>query len=98
MGKWLRDAKEDAAMLRSVFEAAQAGNVFEPIAWITAAIKTRAQQAAPFEPTDDHGWRKRFKVYEESHAWPAVWGGTHPGDDPRHPPHILKEFGLEKAA
>ena len=62
MGKWLRDAKEDAAMLRSVFEAAQAENVFEPIAWITAAIKTRVQQAAPFEPTDDHGWRKRFKA------------------------------------
>ena len=95
LGRWLRDAKEDAPAIRTAFEAAQdQGELAEPVAWITAALKARAQAAIPFEPTDAHGWRQRFKAFKEHGAWPSKWGGTKPGDDPRHPAALLTEFGF----
>jgi hypothetical protein len=38
-----------------------------------------------FEPTDEHGWRNRLDSFRKFQVWPAKWGGTKPGDDPRHP-------------
>jgi hypothetical protein len=98
LGRWLRDVKEDTAALRAIFEAAQDKNVADPVSWINAAIITRAKAAALFEPTDDYGWRQRFEAYRANQAWPAKWGGTRPGDDPRHPAHILEESGFRKDA
>jgi len=98
LGRWLRDAKEDAGALRAIFEAAKDEAVAEPIAWITRAIVTRQQTATPFEQTDDHGWRKRFQSFAVNSAWPSTWGGARPGDDPRHPAHLLAEFGYEAKA
>jgi hypothetical protein len=98
LGKWLRDAKEDSAALRAIFESAQQQDVAEPIAWITRTIKTRQQAASPFEQTDEHGWRKRFQAYRTNGAWPATWGGAKPGDHPQHPAHLLAEYGYGKNA
>ena len=77
---------------------AQDQSAVEPVSWMIAAIKKRMNAAAPFEQTDDYGWRKRFASFRENATWPPQWGGSRPGDDPRHPIHILKEFGLERAA
>jgi hypothetical protein len=98
IGRWLKDTKENPTLLREIFEAAQAENVFDPVPWIVKAIKTRMNAAAPFEATDDYGWRKRFASFKEHGTWPPQWGGKFPGDDKRHPQRILEEFGLERAA
>ena len=95
IGKWLKTAKDDSAALRSAFEAAQDQGVAEPIAWITAALEHRAKAAAPFDPTDERGWRKRLTVHKQSGEWPASWGGKCPGDHPAHPTAILAEFGFQ---
>ena len=94
LGRWLRDAEEDAEALRAIFRDAKGRAVAEPVAWITAAIASRGKVEEPFEDTDDFGWRKRFKAYQTHGGWPAKWGGRKPGDDPRHPTHILGELGI----
>ena len=93
LGRWLKDAKEDSSALRGVFQAARDQGVVDPIPWITAAIKSRAKSTQPFEVADAHGWRKRCQIFRESGIWPPQWGGSKPGDDPRHPDSILAEFG-----
>jgi uncharacterized protein YdaU (DUF1376 family) len=98
LGRWLRDTKEDAEALRTIFQSAKDNAVAEPVAWITAAISARSKAASPFEPTDDHGWRNRFRSYQVNHVWPVAWGGTGPGDHPHHPAHILAEFNVKAAA
>ena len=98
LGRWLRDAKEDATALRAIFATAQDQDVAEPVAWITQAIATRQQAAAPFEQTDEHGWRMRFQSFAEHHVWPPTWGGAKPGDHPQHPAHLLAEYGHRKSA
>jgi hypothetical protein len=98
LGKWRRDAKDDVSLMRRVFEDAQDQEIAEPIAWITAAIAARVKAAAPFEPTDAHGWRVRFGDYKDHGAWPAKWGGARPGDHPAHPREILAEFGIGGSA
>ena len=88
LGKWLQTAKDDSTELRRVFEAAQDQNVAEPIAWITQGIAPRAKAAAPFDPTDDFGWRKRGEYFRQTREWKPSWGGKFPGDHPSHPPWL----------
>lgn len=44
LGKWLRDAKDDARKVLRTIEDAQEQNAAEPVAWIEAALKARPAQ------------------------------------------------------
>ncbi|WP_377840091.1 hypothetical protein [Bosea sp. UC22_33] len=44
IGKWLRDAKDDARKVLRTIEDAQEQNAAEPVAWIEAALKARPAQ------------------------------------------------------
>jgi hypothetical protein len=96
IGRWLKELKDDATALRRVI--GESRNMIEPIGWITKAVEARAKAAAPFEQTDDHGWRNRLTSFHANGAWPEKWGGKFPGDHPGHPAALLAEFGFGSGA
>ncbi|HEV7455132.1 MAG TPA: hypothetical protein VGN96_00030 [Roseococcus sp.] len=57
LGRWLRDAGDDCAMLAAVLHEAEATRAADPAAWISAAISRRMGTRAP-PPRDDASARR----------------------------------------
>lgn len=64
LGKFLRDARDDCALVSSILHECEAGRFLDPIPWITAAILSRTGQRGSHGPPSKLGWMMEPNVVE----------------------------------
>jgi hypothetical protein len=95
MGKWLKEAGDDASIVRKALEEAREKPVADPVSWMAKVLPVKVREAAANAPPDPNaGWRTMVKTYRDLKVWPIGVGPKpdQPGCDA--PDEILTEFGF----
>ncbi len=95
LGRWLRDAGNDATLVRRAIEEAQRERVADPVAWLIKVLPLRIREGRAKTMTDDERWDVRVKVYADTGVWPFEFGPKPDQPKCQAPVEILRKHHYE---